>query len=636
MAKSLLILLLTLLASVCAAQPMSPPPYAVSSEAATYPSMPGASTVSLGDDDLSGVISPGGFSFNMFGVSHTSFRIGSNGYILLGSAGTTTSTSPAHATDGPAISPFWHDLVPSAGGTVSWLLVSNTVLFVEWRNVPVRVGSDTTTYGVTVAIEVNCANLSIACYFATPSAGGFTALPTASAHAVAISKAPGAGTYQTMNGFDAGFVAADGSVTTYPAGRMIKFWRNPPPINPLEITTANTLPVGDDGQAYTAPLNANGGIMPYGGWIGGGLPQGWVINLVGGANQGQLAAANGGDVHGGVYQLWIEVYCAGYGHDLESFRLPINPPNGVEGQSYSYQMNASGGFTPHVWSANNLPSWLSLNQTGLLTASTLPVAGVYTLDVSVQDSGPNPWVYQGQLELVVDPGALAITTQSPLPAGTEYTPYNLTLQCAGGTAPYIWGATGLPSGWQMSATGQLSAAGTMVNVGTYNFDVSVTDSDPAGPTTAVLPCTITVNPLPPVVIQITALPDATLGYAYSATISASGGSGSGYTWAVVAGSLPPGLSLATSGTPTVALGGQPTTAGLYTFEVKVTDDLGNVDSDMFTINASAPSLGSGSAGEDSSAGCTAASSSAAGWWWLVWLVAGAIGAGRRARSRVHG
>jgi hypothetical protein len=70
----------------------------------------------------------------------------------------------------------------------------------------------------------------------------------------------------------------------------------------------------------------------------------------------------------------------------------------------------------------------------------------------------------------------------------------------------------------------------------------------------------------PLVIATSALPGGTVGIPYSSAVSASGGT-SPYTWAITAGSLPPGLSLSASG----AINGTPTSAGNADFTVQVTD-----------------------------------------------------------------
>jgi hypothetical protein len=77
----------------------------------------------------------------------------------------------------------------------------------------------------------------------------------------------------------------------------------------------------------------------------------------------------------------------------------------------------------------------------------------------------------------------------------------------------------------------------------------------------------------PLVITTQSLPAATVGVPYSATLTATGGIPP-YTWTVISGSLPPGLSLSSAG----VISGTPTTAGTYNFTVQVIDPLGNFGS----------------------------------------------------------
>jgi hypothetical protein len=86
------------------------------------------------------------------------------------------------------------------------------------------------------------------------------------------------------------------------------------------------------------------------------------------------------------------------------------------------------------------------------------------------------------------------------------------------------------------------------------------------------------------------LQNGTIGVAYSETITAQGGSGTGYTYALTGGALPTGTSLNSS---TGVISGTPTTAGTYSFTIKVTDSLGNVGSQGFSITIAAPSASGG-------------------------------------------
>jgi hypothetical protein len=90
------------------------------------------------------------------------------------------------------------------------------------------------------------------------------------------------------------------------------------------------------------------------------------------------------------------------------------------------------------------------------------------------------------------------------------------------------------------------------------------------------------------VITTTSLPAGTVGVAYSATLTATGGVPA-YTWAISVGSLPNGLSLAPS---TGVISGTPTGTGTAFFTALVTDSQQPPDSDSkalsITVNAAPP------------------------------------------------
>lgn len=67
-------------------------------------------------------------------------------------------------------------------------------------------------------------------------------------------------------------------------------------------------------------------------------------------------------------------------------------------------------------------------------------------------------------------------------------------------------------------------------------------------------------------ITTNSLPSATAGQSYSQQLTASGGVGP-YTWSLVSGALPPGLSLSTTG----VISGRPTSVGQFTFTIQVVD-----------------------------------------------------------------
>jgi hypothetical protein len=161
------------------------------------------------------------------------------------------------------------------------------------------------------------------------------------------------------------------------------------------------------------------------------------------------------------------------------------------------------------------------------------------------------------------PAPPAITTTSPLTPGTVDTAYSITLAATGGTLPYSWSASSLPSGLALSSAGVLS--GTPTTAGSSSFTITLTDSESPAKT-ATLAATLVIGP--PLLKIITASPLApgTVGTAYSLTLAATGGTGAD-TWAVTTGTLPAGLTLSATG----VLSGTPTAAGTTSFTVTVTD-----------------------------------------------------------------
>lgn len=157
---------------------------------------------------------------------------------------------------------------------------------------------------------------------------------------------------------------------------------------------------------------------------------------------------------------------------------------------------------------------------------------------------------------------LAITTTCPLTSAVINVAYSSNLSATGGTPPYTWSiaAGALPSGLSLASNGHLS--GTPTEEGTFSVILKVVDSLGATRTKS---CSITVSPA--LSIDTTCpLPDGTTGVAYSLTLAGSGGV-TPYVWTISAGSLPAGLSLATTGEIT----GTPTAGGDATFTIRLTD-----------------------------------------------------------------
>lgn len=183
--------------------------------------------------------------------------------------------------------------------------------------------------------------------------------------------------------------------------------------------------------------------------------------------------------------------------------------------------------------------------------------------------------------------SLQVTTTS-LPNATGGQPYSSTLAATGGSGTgYVWSilSGSPPVGFSLSPGGVLGSAGIpAATPQTYTFAVQVTDS--AG-NTATQALTLVVQPSG-LQITTTKLPNATSGQSYGASLTASGGTGSGYVWSVTSGALPAGFALSSGGTITSS--GTPTAAvQSYVFTVQVTDSAGDSATQTLTLVVGATS-----------------------------------------------
>lgn len=180
---------------------------------------------------------------------------------------------------------------------------------------------------------------------------------------------------------------------------------------------------------------------------------------------------------------------------------------------------------------------------------------------------------------------ISITT---LPDGVLGVAYNQTVTVTGGFGAknFIISAGALPPGLLLNAaTGAITGTPT-APIGTASFTVTVTDSNtpPQSDSQA-----LTIDIVNPLLITTVALPDATVGTAYSRAITATGGTGP-YTFTISSGNLPAGLSISAAGAIT---GTALATATNETFTVRVADSSSPqlTDTQVLTIVVIGGSLG---------------------------------------------
>ncbi|TDN78992.1 uncharacterized protein YhjY with autotransporter beta-barrel domain [Stakelama pacifica] len=345
--------------------------------------------------------------------------------------------------------------------------------------------------------------------------------------------------------------------------------------SPTIALNPTTLPDATINAAYSQSLSANGGAAPYSyGVTSGTLPSG--VSLSSGG------LLSGAPVTSGSFGFTVTVTDANGNSGIQAYTLAVSAPtialspttlgNGVPNAPYSASISASGGTAPYSYavSAGALPSGLSLGTDGTL-AGTPVSAGTYNFTITASDANSNSGARSYTIDIVAPTIAL---TPDMLDDGILGTAYSVTLSASGGVGPYGYSiASGaLPAGLTLSGDGLLS--GTPTAAGSFGFTLSAADANGNAGTKAYSIAIVS----PQVNVTPAALPDGSVGTAYSQPLSATGGTAP-YSYAVSTGTLPAGLTLAGNGT----LSGTPDAAGSVSFTVTATDAFGTSGAVGYTL-----------------------------------------------------
>jgi len=234
-------------------------------------------------------------------------------------------------------------------------------------------------------------------------------------------------------------------------------------ISPGVSVTTTSLPVGIVGSGYIAMLTASGGMQPYS-WTlsSGSLPPGLTLNPSG------AIGGSPSTVTGSPFTFAVKATDGnGYSSAAASLLITVSPavsitttslPPGISGSSFSAGLTASGGIGPYTgWtvSAGALPMGLTLNSNGTI-AGVPGASGNFNFTATVTDSETPAKNASQSLQLSIAPAPIAISTLL-LPYGVAAQAYtngigqNVALKAFGGTPPYSWSLTGLPSALVLSA-----------------------------------------------------------------------------------------------------------------------------------------------------------------------------------------
>ncbi|HEY6346574.1 MAG TPA: putative Ig domain-containing protein [Bryobacteraceae bacterium] len=271
-------------------------------------------------------------------------------------------------------------------------------------------------------------------------------------------------------------------------------------VQPAPLTFATPLPLfnGTVGQPYSQPLQVTGGVPPYT-WS---ITAGSIAPLTLNPNPGNPVNVSGTPTAQGTLTVTVQVTDSStpkpqtlsqpitISVDYPSLVIQTSatlPPANV-GLAYSQTITATGGDGPtfggqYTWSvasSSALPAGLSLSASGVLSGTPTTTSGQtpFSFGIQVADAATNPQhTATRTFSLVVSAVTLTIPTVT-LAGGTAGVSYSQPLSATGGTPPYSWTATGLPTGLSVNPTSG-TISGTPLAAGQFQIVAQVTDSSPS-------------------------------------------------------------------------------------------------------------------------------------------------------------
>ena len=183
---------------------------------------------------------------------------------------------------------------------------------------------------------------------------------------------------------------------------------------PPPTVTTKSLPNATAGTAYSAGLQASGGVAPYNWGVSGGT-------FPPGLNFGGDGSLSGSPAAGGTFNFTVQVADSGNppltataNLSITTIILPLSIstnslPDGTVDIAYKQPVQAAGGIPPYTWSiaSGSLPSWATQNSATGSISGIPGAAGSASFTVRVTDSEMPALTSQQTLSVTVVAGTAA-------------------------------------------------------------------------------------------------------------------------------------------------------------------------------------------------------------------------------------
>lgn len=247
-------------------------------------------------------------------------------------------------------------------------------------------------------------------------------------------------------------------------------------------------------------------------------------------------------------------------------------PAGMRQVAYDQGIDVRGGTPPYTFALASgvLPAGLELAASTGRIAGLPSASGSFEFSVRVTDGVAT--AVSASFTLVIDAPPIVVETAT-LADGKVGIPYDVSLSASGGEPPIAFelASGALPAGLSLSAAGRIF--GTPDASGVFELDVRAFDAVREAEKTFLL--TIEANdPM----LAADPLPGGRVGEPYAHDLAVSGGVPP-YTFELMAGTLPSGLSISGAG----RLFGSPTETGTFSFGVRVRDSGARQDERSYDI-----------------------------------------------------